>query len=68
MKFRDARVKAGMSVSDVSEKLGVTRTAVYQWESEMFQPRVPMLVKIAKLYGVTVDDLLEGRDATTETK
>ena len=59
MKLRNARVSAGLSVSDVMRELGVSDAAVYQWETGQTQPKVANLVKLAKLYGCSVDDLID---------
>lgn len=58
MNFREARVKAGLSVSQVMEALNVSDAAVYQWETNATMPNAKRLPEIAALYGCTVDDLL----------
>lgn len=64
MGFREARVKAGMSVAQVMQKLSVSDAAVYQWETGVAMPKAKRLVEVAKLYGVTVDELLSEGDDT----
>lgn len=59
MSFLKARENAGLSQAEVAEKLGVTGAAVCQWEKGKTSPKLPMLRKIAKLYGCTVDELVE---------
>lgn len=59
MSFRGARIKAEMSVLNAAKALGVTDAAVYQWETGMYIPTGKRLPEIAKLYGVTVDELLK---------
>ena len=63
--FYFARVKAGLSVAQVMEKLSVSDAAVYQWETGVTMPTAKRLVEIARLYGVTVDELLSEDDTTT---
>ena len=58
MGFKQARINAGLSVRDVMKALGVSDAAVYQWETGVFTPKTKRLSEIAKLYGVTVDELL----------
>lgn len=60
--FRSARKKAGISVLDAAEKLGVSDAAIYMWETGQTKPRADKLVKLAEIYGCTVDDLLRGDD------
>lgn len=64
MSFRDARIKAGLSVSQVMDKLSVSDAAVYQWETGVTMPTAKRLIEIAKLYSTTVDDLLSDDDST----
>jgi len=56
--FRSARIQAGLSVAQVMKILSVSDAAVYQWETGETTPNAKRLPEIAKLYGVTVDDLL----------
>mgnify|MGYP002795553310 CR=1 FL=1 len=60
MRFKEFREKAGLSQREVGKKLGVSDSAVCLWEREQGGsfPRASMLPEIAKLYGVTVDELL----------
>ena len=59
MSFRSARKKRGISALEAAEKLGVTDAAIYQWECGIFLPTAKRLPEIAKLYGCTIDELLE---------
>ena len=59
MGFKQARINAGLSVRQVMKALNVSGAAVYQWETGVFLPNAKRLPEIAKLYGVTVDDLLK---------
>ena len=70
MGFKQARINAGLSVRDVMKALGVSDAAVYQWVTGVFTPKTKRLSEIAKLYGVTVDELLSEsgkEDGTSET-
>lgn len=62
MSFSFAREKAGMTQNEVAKALGVNQSAVSFWESGRNQPRAKQMVKLAKLYGVTVDELLREED------
>ena len=59
MSFRSAREKRGISALEAAEKLGVTDAAIYQWECGISLPTAKRLPEIAKLYGCTIDELLE---------
>lgn len=67
MGFKQARINAGLSVRDVMKALGVSDAAVYQWETGVFTPKTKRLSEIAKLYGVTVDELLSESGKENET-
>ena len=58
------RESRGMSQKFVAVSLGVKPPQVSKWESEATEPTIENLVKLAALYGVTVDALLglPGRD------
>lgn len=65
MGFRKARINAGLSVAEVIKKLGVSDAAVYMWETGETMQTGKRLPEIARLYGCTVDDLLQP-DGTTD--
>lgn len=60
MGFKTARIKAGKTVGEVVEYMGVSDVAIYQWEAGIYLPRTAKLVKLAELYGCSVDELLNG--------
>lgn len=61
-----ARRRSGLLQRQVAEALGVSTGAVAMWDTGRNKPRVDMLPKIAKLYGVTVDELLSGKEEAAE--
>ena len=52
------RKQAGLSQEALAEKLGVSRQAVSKWERSESSPDTDNLIALAKLYGVSLDDLL----------
>lgn len=46
-----------MTRQALADAMGVSTTAVYKWENGMAQPSIPMLQKLADLFGVTLDNL-----------
>ena len=68
LKFKECREKAGLSQREVGDRLGISDSAVCLWEREEggSLPRASMLPAIAKLYGVTVDELLSDQDEGKE--
>ena len=48
-----------MTQEFVAETLGVSREAVSKWESGISDPSTTNLMALAKLFGVTVEDMLK---------
>ena len=53
------RVSCKMTQEFVAERLGVSRQAVSKWENGTSDPSTSNLIAIAKLYGVTVEEMLD---------
>lgn len=64
MGFRSARKRAGKTVMDVCDHIGVTDAAVYFWETGQTKPTASRLKRLAEYYGCTVDDLLREENDT----
>ena len=56
--LRILRAKERYSMEDVAEIIGVSRQSVAKWESGESLPDIEKCVKLAKLYKVTLDDLV----------
>ena len=52
------RKESGLSQEDVAQKLFVSRQSVSKWENGNAEPGVENLKALAKLYGVTLDELV----------
>lgn len=50
----------GYSQEELAEKIGVSRQAISKWERSESSPDTDNLIALAKLYGVTIDELLNG--------
>lgn len=60
-RIRDARHHAGFSQQEMSERIGVTRGAVANWESHGdIVPTVAHMLKLARLTGVNFEWLATG--------
>lgn len=60
------RKKYGYSQEELADKLGLSRQAVSKWERAEASPDTDNLICLAKLYGVSLDELLS-TDETVET-
>ena len=56
------RKKNGLSQEELADKLGLSRQAVSKWERAEASPDTDNLICLAKLYGVSLDELLSTDD------
>lgn len=64
--LREHRTRCNMTQEFVAESLGVTRQAVSKWETGSAEPSTTNLLALAKLYGVSADELLRGVEQRPE--
>ncbi|WP_048859943.1 helix-turn-helix domain-containing protein [Acidisphaera rubrifaciens] len=57
-RVRDLRHARGMTQSELADAIGVSRSAVAQWESGRAGQATPHLRRVADVLGVSVDHLL----------
>ena len=57
-KLVQLRKEKGFSQEELAEKLGISRQAVSKWERAEAAPDTDNLVTLAKLYGISLDELL----------
>ena len=56
------RKSHNLSQEALAEKLGISRQAVSKWERAEASPDTDNLILLARLYGVSLDDLLQTED------
>ena len=61
------RTRCKMTQEFVAESLGVSRQAVSKWESGASDPSTSNLLALAKLYGVSAEELLREAAGTQRT-
>lgn len=69
--IKDLRTEKNMSQKMLAEKIGVSQGAVYFWEKEINEPTAGCIIKLATLFGVSVDELLSfdvSKDSKENTK
>jgi transcriptional regulator with XRE-family HTH domain len=59
-RIKEKREERGILASEFARRVGVTPTAVWNWEKNSITPRQPALEAIAKVLGVTTAFLLYG--------
>ena len=55
------RAEKHLSQGDLAEALDVSRQSVSKWETDSSVPDLDKLVRLSKLFGVTLDDLVSGK-------
>jgi transcriptional regulator with XRE-family HTH domain len=56
--IRELREAQGWTQLDVAYKAGVTPATVSNWERGIYEPKVSQLRKLAKLFGVRMDEIM----------
>ena len=56
---KEHRIRCQMTQEYVAERLGVSRQAVSKWENGTSDPSTSNLLALAKLYGISAEELLK---------
>ena len=67
-KIKKLRTQKGMTQEQLAEKLYVSRTAVSKWESGRGYPNIDSLKDIAKLFEISIDQLLSSEELIVMAK
>ena len=67
-RLQGLRQRSGLSQEEVAQKLFLTRQSVSKWENGQAEPGIENLKALARLYGVTVDDLVGAEESPKEEK
>ena len=59
MMITSLRKEQGMTQLELAEKMGVTDKAVSKWERDLSCPDVNSLPKLAEIFGISVDELMQ---------
>ena len=69
-KLVELRTSKGVTQEDVAQSLSISNKTVSKWENGASTPDLPMVIELAKYYGVTTDTLLglseDKKQSTTE--
>ena len=57
-KMKELRKRSGLSQYQLAQRLGITKSMVSSYETSMRMPSYPILIKIAKIFNVSIDFLL----------
>ncbi len=50
------------SISEVAKEVGVSRQQIWQYEAGKTVPSLPVLIRIANLYGVGIEKLVDQKN------
>lgn len=62
-KLQSLRKQKGLTQEELAQALYVSRTAISKWESGRGYPSIDSLKVLAAFFGVTIDELLTGKEA-----
>ena len=62
------RTERGMNQEELAEALAVSRQSISKWETDASVPELEKLVKLARLFGVTLDELVSGKGPEEEAE
>ncbi len=58
------RTQKNWSQGDLADALDISRQSVSKWETDVSIPELDKLLKLCELFGVTLDELVRGEDAS----
>ena len=66
MMISSLRKERGMTQLELAEKMGVTDKAVSKWERDLSFPDINSIPKLAEVFEISVDELMQVKTATKE--
>lgn len=66
MMISSLRKEKGMTQLELAEKMGVTDKAVSKWERDLSFPDINSIPKLAEIFEVSVDELMQVKTETRE--
>ena len=67
IRIAELRRKKNMTQEELAAELGVTAQAVSKWENDLSCPDITLLPQLARLFGVTIDELLGNQNQPETT-
>ena len=67
MMISSLRKEKGMTQLELAEKMRVTDKAVSKWERDLSVPDINSMPKLAEIFEVSVEDLMQVKTNTKET-
>ena len=67
-RIKKLRNEKGLTQKDLADKYHVTYQAVSKWENGKSKPNIDELKKLADLYDVSINDLIDNIEDTKDVK
>ena len=64
--IKELRKEKGLTQTELAREIGVTQGAIYFWEKEVNEPTAGFLVRLAKFFEISVDELLSFEPSRNE--
>lgn len=64
--IKELRKEKGLTQTELAREIGVTQGAIYFWEKEVNEPTAGFLVRLAKFFEISVDELLSFEPSRSE--
>ena len=58
--IKKIRVDKGITQQEMANNLGISRQAISNWENDRNLPDIEMIIKIAQVFNLTLDELILG--------
>ena len=65
-RIKELREKHGLTQEVLADKVGVTRQTILFLEKGKYNPSLRLAYKIARVFGVTIEDVFSFEDETTK--
>lgn len=65
--FEQLMKRAGVSISEVGRKTGISPSTLTDWRAGRYKPKADKMQRIADYFGVSVDYLTTGQDTPKES-
>ena len=56
--LKETRLSAGISIEEIRKITGVSRTAIYKWETGTTVPSIDNLLILSRIFDKTIEELL----------
>ena len=66
-KIKEMRKKFGLSQEELASIMNVSRQAITKWESDGGLPDISNLQELSKVFGITIDYLLDRKESNIDS-